>query len=726
MNSKDYRNMTDDEIDYVARMVERGASTDYIKKQLVEYKATGNFGLSNEDIKTINDLFEQMQELNPESKEATKLWNQACAIASKATGDATFAEKLRSWRYMAMLLNPSTHGRNIFGNGMFGAVTDIKDEIAAGIETMLAKNNSDFERTKSHVSKKNDADFLNRAGEYFDNNAYATATEGGSKFAAGDNIQRQKRIFKNDKLEKARKFSSDTLEVEDEIAIKRKYKRALVGYLKANGADANIFASENPEDIKLLKKASEYAVNQAQIATFHEKNKTAEVLSQWSTTAAEGGTAGTKALSLALESNLPFKKTPANVLKQGAVEYNPLVDFARVLKTVVTGQNVNTSETADNLAKGITGAGLLIAGILARSAGLIKGDTDDDDEFFGDQKYSINVGDFSYTIDWAAPGTIPVLAGVALYDAFEDGQIDGAELLDALASIGNPIVETTMLQGISNTIENIAYSVQDQKNAGGKAAAVLGATASSMATNYASQYIPTIVSKTARVIDPYQRSTYTKNKGVVGTGERFLKKSLNSIPFLSMLNDAKVDEWGEEKRNSGFFSEMFGADANPLDRAVANYLSPGYAKNTERTPMERELERLNNTDPEKNIIPSSPDKTYDGERLSQEQYTALSKSKGQYTKKALTDLFRTAGYKSLDDTAKAVVVNNLEGFCNNLAKKEVLGYKIENNSTYKKAYGIYKTSGMSGVIDYYNTQAAIKSETKSTKILRCYSGIGKS
>ena len=48
---------------------------------------------------------------------------------------ATWVDKWNAWRYLAMLGNPRTHVRNLFGNGMFAPAVFVKDLIARELES---------------------------------------------------------------------------------------------------------------------------------------------------------------------------------------------------------------------------------------------------------------------------------------------------------------------------------------------------------------------------------------------------------------------------------------------------------------------------------------------------------------------------------------------------------------------------------------------------------------
>lgn len=101
-------------------------------------------------------------------------------------------------------------------------------------------------------------------------------------------------------------------------------------------------------------------------------------------------------------------------------------DIAFFVKTLFTaGSNIKngkiTASTAiDQLASGLTGSAALGLGVLLASGiGGIRlrgSDVDDDEKRRGQQTYSLEVGDYSYKIDWAAPANLPLFVGANLYD----------------------------------------------------------------------------------------------------------------------------------------------------------------------------------------------------------------------------------------------------------------------------------------------------------------------
>jgi hypothetical protein len=273
---------------------------------------------------------------------------------------------------------------------------------------------------------------------------------------------------------------------------------------------------------------------------------------------------------------------------------------------------------------------------------------------------------------------------------------DNFDFFDAMSSISDPMVEMSMLQGLKNSIESVA-SFTSGKNTG------IDAIINS-AFGYASQGVPTLGGQVARSVDDTRRSTYTGQQGTADTVMRNVKKIQNKIPALSMLNEPYVDAWGNTQENTG---------GSLLGRMAYNMFSPGYYSNTEKDATEQELYRL--TDKmnageieQKNIIPTVAGKTYNKERLSPSDYTAISIAKGQTTRQLYDNAMQNPYYESMPDAEKADLLNNLQKFGNALSKSEVFDYDMADSDAYKKKYEAYEYKGADGLVDFYAISNRIK------------------
>jgi hypothetical protein len=667
---------SDTDIEYLARLLEHGATTEDIKNALNRHFVTGYFGISAEDLQAITDLYNQADQ-SKSSKETAELRKQAAAIASKYLGKPTLMDKWNAWRYLSMLGNPRTMLRNILGNTTFGAVTDVKDAVGAVLESAFIK---DGERTKAILTKA-DSNLIKACADYFDKKAYEQATEGGHKFNMKHEVEGERQIFKSKLLEGARKLTDKVLEESDNSALKRKYSKALAGYLKANGYDASVLKTDN----SILERANEYAIAQAKEATFHADNSVADMLNDWSRSARERGGLGGKIGEVLIESTMPFKKTPANILKQG-FEYSPL-SLLKLASQVRSRAGANAY--IDTISKGLTGSGILALGAWLASRGLLVGKRDDDDDpYKKGSDYALTIGGKSYSLDWTAPAAMPLFVGVELYNHFNPNEsADEAKgFFESLASIGEPAIEMSMLEGLSNTLDAISNAKNNKASA----------TAANIISGYVSQAIPTLSGQIARTIDPYRRSTRTNasssSNAITATLEKSAEKVMNKIPGLSMLNQKYVDVWGNPQKNSG---------GNILGRAFQNFVSPGYLNDVSLTDREKKLADLQKTyEGSGSLIPTlAKSNKPDGSRMSNAEYEKYSKARGQELQKAVDAALKYKGKSGVKTEVLQDCIHDIENFANYVTEHKQFGKKISD--TYKKAYEAYELGGYDGVMLYY-------------------------
>ena len=699
-SSSVYAKFTDKDIDFLAHMVEKGESTDAIAQMLNTRLATGNFGVSDEDMQAVVDYFNLAKEFPMDSKQHIQYENEAYKILARYMGEATFMEKWNAWRYLSMLGAPKTHVKNFGGNTGFGAITNFKDNIGAILESMFVDQD---QRTKALMNpfSQSDNDLLTLAKDDADN-VWGTLTRGGHKFAMDSEILRQREIFKSKFFNNYSNAVSNGLEGADNLALVAKYKRALAGFLKARGVTAEQFQEMQRDGSELLDEARTYAIQQAKIATFHEENKFANLLNQFKKVAngeQDGGVAG-KVLGGVLDSLFPFTKTPLNVLKQGAIKYNPAVSLIEALYKNVNSENYSPSEIIDAYARTLTGTGIVALGAYLASKGILRttGDKDDKelDRVTGKQKYSINVNGKSYTIDWLAPTALPLFMGASFYEVADGKDIN---VVDALTSISQPMIENSMLDGLDNAFDAIANSYGDEKNN-------IALISSSLATGYLSQGVPTILGQVARSVDDTRRNVATGQRGILDQVGRQINTNKNKIPFLSKTSQPYVNAWGETQENTG---------GNFLGRLAYNMLSPGYYSDTTEDATEQELYRLTRDGENHNIVPKSAPTSRDGEKLPVEKQTEYATVRGQQQKKMLDEIIQTKGYKNLADDDKVALIKEVENLANAIATDKVFQDDMTQGDTYKKRYSIYTDKGADGLATFYKLHEQTKDGSRDDK-----------
>lgn len=614
---------------------------------------------------------------------------------------STMLDKWTAWRYVNMLGNFKTQGRNVFGNIGMQAVQRAKDGIATALESIAYHaSGGKFERTKSFTVDKAlrdaaKADFKNVEAAALGEGKYH---EGSDSDAFLRGVEEKRTIFKNNgdwgttessnPFVRAARITTDTaakglegyrratnwaMEQGDVIFSKGAYANALAGYLKAHQVTAEQFSSAEwqSRNGSFVDKARLYAIKEAQESTFRDSN----TLSSWISRIGRRRDTPTVA-RIAAEGLAPFRKTPANVLVR-AEEYSPLglintaIDSIKAYRgakgeTTFADADITGADIVNSLSKTLTGTGLFLAGMALQNAGLLRGGDDDDDnqvtfdDLTGRQAYSFELPNgFSYTLDWLTPAAMPLFMGAQLNELRQDGGIELKDLEKSLTSIAEPMLEMSMLSGVNSTIDDLKYSDDN-----------FGQLAISLAVSYLTQGLTnSLVGQLERTSENVRMSTYTdKNSAVPTWLQRTIGKSSAKMPGLDYHQIPYVDQWGEEEPSG-----------DVLSRAIQNTLSPGYYSKAELDDTEKELARLAEATGETSVYPKWVNKSFtvDGEmkNLTAEEYTKYAKTTGQTRKSAVDALMKNSGYQKLSDENKVKAVQRAYEYANAKGKMAVSNYK---------------------------------------------------
>ena len=587
---------------------------------------------------------------------------------------ANWVDKWNAWRYTSMLANPRTHVRNIVGNLVFQPAIGIKNMIGAEIESIYAKTNGLENRTKA-VLTSSDKNLI-----AFGKNDYKTTMKdlitGTGKLNTQSSIEAKRRIFDIRALEGLRKTNFNALEAEDNLFLQLTYSRSLAQYVKANNYSIDFLNSK--EGNKALEKARTYAANEALRATYRDDNKIVTALNNFRAT--NGVT------KLAMDAIMPFRKTPANILARG-IDYSPvgLVKGVKQLTVDVKNGTKTANEAIDTLSAGLTGTGIVALGFFLVGRGLLRGRKEEGREgrmqdAIGYQEYAMQIGNTSYTIDWAAPISMPLFVGCELYNLVEkEGSMSPWDVIDALTKLSDPMFNLSMLSGLNNIIRSAKYGDNEVAD-----------IVKSLPGTYLGQGVPTALGQVARTIDDTRRTTYSdKNKNTPLSVQRFIQSNQAKIPFINQNLEPYLDVWGREQ-----------VTENPVERALQNFASPGYVSKVNETAVDKEILRLYENTKERAVIPNKPSsyfsvggKTYN---LSASEYTALVKAANQKSFSDIEELIQTNSYIKLSEADKAEFIKDIYAYNTDIAKKEINnGYSL--SSTYEKISKTSKELGLSTV-----------------------------
>lgn len=554
----------------------------------------------------------------------------------------TLADRLNAWRYFAMLGNPRTHIRNIVGNLVVQVPLQASNKVSALVQASLPKE----KRTRSLT--------VSRAARRFARQDFQEMRDvlSGDKFTSDESeIRRRQKLFPKI-LQAPMDFNSRALEGEDMFFKKRTYIRSLAEFITARGWDPETIDGDQ------LEQARTHAVKDALHATFQDSSAFADWLTKQENK--------NKAAKIIVGGLVPFKRVPINIAKMG-FELSPagLVKAITRDSAKVRKGEMDATDMIDHLTRGMTGTAIAGLGYFLAAQGLLTagGDGDDKEHYFdmaqGSQDYALDLGDYTYTIDWASPSAIPLFLGAEFHNArkkwgegsdedegkaFKDG-------LESLTRLFDPMLNMTVLSGISDTLKTISYS---KINA---AFPLLW----SVGQNFAGQFVPTLSGQIARTIDPTRRTTYVdRNSPIPNSVQKFIQKQENKIPGLSQKNSPYLDVWGREDRTD-----------NPLLRAFENFISPGYVSKRNTDAVDEELQRLHDLDYD-GVLPSKAqtDTKINDRYLSKDEYEKLVRTQGSQARNMLAEVIGTPEYQGLTDDEKAAYVKKIFDFSKQIGKLE--------------------------------------------------------
>lgn len=598
---------------------------------------------------------------------------------------STFMEKANFWRYASMLTNPTTHIRNIMGNAIQMGARKIKNGIGTAIERAVIKDQS--QRTKA-VNVDKDLKAFAKGQYETDQSAAMGSGKYSDATAAGieREIQSKRKMFKGeDVLSRAVQsigdLNSRALDYEDVIFNRNAYVDSFAQALQAKGVTAaEAHAGTRAADVEA---ARAYAIEEAQRATYRNTTALSEALSQFGRY--EGDNPVKRAGSFVADALFPFRKTPANILTTG-LDYSP-IGLAKGIKEAmfdVKSGKCTAADAVDSIASGLTGTGILALGAYLAAEGLLHvraGDDDKEEAFeksMGGQDYAIQIGDKSYTLDWAVPAAMPLFAGAAIMESIRKGGGTFDALVDSLLGMQDVVLETSMLSSLNDLVSNISYAKS-------KPMYLIDRAASS----YAGQYIPTIGSKVASVFDDTVRKSYVeKGSGQVASDVNyFLQGAAKKVPGARNQLQPMVDMWGNEVSNG-----------SAPERVFQSFFSPGFLKAQDNSPATQEIRRLAKATGDSTVYPAAAEKSYtvkgETRTMTGEEYTRYAKAMGQTRKELVEAAVKLPAYKSMSDSEKSDYIQNVYKYARETARQQVdpkyepSAKWIENAKTSKRDIGV--------------------------------------
>lgn len=674
-------------------------------------QALGIGDLSQEDLDYAVDTFRRISDM-PDSRERYDLEMSVYGRMANYMPARGFADRLNNIRYLCMLGNSRTHIRNMMGNVMMGTVTRAKDNIAGVMQLALPQN----ERTKA-VGTMLTADgrrMVNRARDYADNQMYSILYQDG-RWNMDTGLQAARNTYATPvgrAIGRLSDINGGALEAEDNFFLRSAFGNSMASFLKARGYDSSIFDATDEHSRAVLRQAAAQALEDAREATFHEDNFLSTAFRNFSNDTRRHGPAGQIAYAVT-EGILPFKKTPINIAKN-ALEYNPVGGAVEAIYRGATGQGA--TRVMDAAAKGVTGTAILGAGYLLAKNGMLTGGASGDDrtdnynEMLGDQNYAVKIpGKGTYTLDWASPSSVPLLIGAQIAKDQEDGgEFNLTQTLDRMRQITQPVLETTMLQGLNDTLDSVSYADSNDK---------LATLATSALGSFANQFVPTALGQVARTVDDTRRSSYgggdTKTERDIGYN---IRKMENKIPGLSKNNEPYIDQWGREE------ASLDGTDDSAEGmflRGAYNMLSPGYVSAENITPVDEYLQELYDSTNDSHVLPekASSQIKVDGEGyyMTPEEKTEYAKTSGQTAYDLVDELRQNSMFLQLPEDQQSALVQDAYTVAKTAGGVAAVGDGVSGVNA--KEYEAYRDGGAEGFSQYVlmkNATDLVRDEKRET------------
>ncbi len=586
----------------------------------------------------------------------------------------TYIDVIEWLRYGAMLSGPLSNMRNMASNAINFAVAQT---VVVG-STVVEKTIPQDRRVSSVINPFSAKDKALLAA------AKSTYAEVETELKTGDKVERasaviaRNRTTGNKALDFAlRDFWSKPLDWGDTPFLFSSYVLSYAQACKARGLDPNTATEAQLEDVKA------YAISAAQQATFRRTSETASWLSRLERQGRAAMTNPDAPLSKRIGGGLvytaigglaPFKSVPANILKQGAVDYTPL-GIADGIRTAYKTGKVD-GQAIQKMCKGMTGTMIMGLGALLSSLGLLHANDDEKEAQYlkslGQRNYSIDIGNLNISGTWVGPVAIPLFMGATINEICADG-FEFDEILNIIASVVQPVVDTTVLSGVNDYITTIEYN------------GIQGAVTDPFATYFGS-FSPALLNAINKTfIDPKRRTSVTTASS--GGAESVVKYAVNNYmsrtPGLSYELPVYVDCWGREE-DTGDLAQRF---AN-------NFLNFSSAKEMNISDVDREIIRLygyetdgvtltrNEVLPPMDNVKVLTGDLRDGsdfaKELTTDEIIEYRKTRGTTAYDTLEALFKTKQYSGLPDDTKALAIDMAYTYASAEAKAAVADVDMRN------------------------------------------------
>ncbi len=598
---------------------------------------------------------------------------------------ATWFEKWNEIRHFSMLANPKTHIRNIIGNSVFKVGRTMSDAIEIGLYKIPAVRkrieNLGSSIEMVHVTRneiKNNSEYLD--GLFEKNYKKANSKQKYIETTRPDGSPIVRTKWLNNIIQK----NYAALEWEDvALTLKHEYQKNYVRWAKSKDIPLDKLDEMTPQQKTM---ADAYAMRQAEIATFRDNSKMADVLVRFKEkTAGKAGDGSWlyRAGNMVLESQMPFVKTPVNILRR-SIDYSP-ISLLRAMNNLRKVSDVEALKTGiHQLSTGLTGTGVFMLGATLAANDFITvnvGDVSGDEYYdrdMGYQDFSIKfrVGDHEYsaTIDWLSPMQVSLFMGANAFDMLQKDGLTTRDIFDGLLNIVDPMMDMSFMSSAKDTMDTFMETAFRGEDAS-YADAIMNTLFGSVPQGYLNSFVPQIFSQTAGMLDNKMRDTRsTAEDPLARSWESWFRKMANRVPVLrqKVLNP-KIDRFGSDVKTG----------SNPVIKFLNSFLNPSNVKEIHFTKMDKEIIDIYNHMPEGddkkfyyyNFTGNPSYELADGDRMTYDELYKYGKKSRQDQAASIDIMIKSNSYKNMTYTMKADEVNSAHWNAEMVADNKTYGSK---------------------------------------------------
>ena len=541
--------------------------------QRLEFMQDGEAVITNADLNYIGTQLGQF--VAQGGDEGGREADLAVSRAYEAYGNitpSTTREKLRTWRYVSMLLSVPSAIRNVIGNTSQNVVNATAHGIAVELDKALARATG--QRTVEHLNYQERIDgwrgFVeetqNTFRDYFID--LSVTQRGNDKY----NTNQRGRVYQTQFIETMRNMEGFLMSFGDRNTWRKAYLNSMAE--QQNLADRNLLFNDDGTT-RTHEQMLEQAEADANYATFTEDNAVSNVLSQLKNIPGVGEV---------IDFIMPFTGVPTNITRR-MIQYSPIGLAATALRhgyRAATRQNFDQRAFVHGISRGLTGTALFGVGMLLAAAGVIKPGTGDEDD---DKKYGLKTAmggqytpyvynpltDEYVSLAAFAPAASPLTMGLAAYEEFRNNKDWLQALISSCFSGADQIFDASYMSGVQDIFKGYGSPAENITNA--------------VFSNAVSQSVPALLTQLSNTLDPYVRDTKDKNAIV-----QALKSGLiNRIPGLRQMLPEKVDVTGQTVRTK---------------EGLRNFYDPFTTTDARKDPAVDELFRLSEALGSSSMLPS--------------------------------------------------------------------------------------------------------------------------